>query len=98
MPTLKATDTDLHSVEAFLKRRKLKHIHARKRADSITLDAGTKADPWPRARARRVTTQWWTLDMADPAGRWEQTPFRAPLLELLDQLADSFPWILVDAR
>ena len=96
MPTLKATDSDLHSVEAFLKRRKLKHIHARKRADSITLDAGTKEDPWPGARARRVTTQWWTLDMADRAGRWEQAPFRAPLLVLLDQIADSFPWILAD--
>ena len=97
MPTLKATDLDLHAVDAFLKRRKLKHIHARKRADSITLDAGTKADPWPRARARRVTTQWWTLDMADHAGRWEKTPFRGPLAELLDILAETFPWILADA-
>ena len=43
-----------------------------------------------------MTTQWWTLDMADRAGRWEQTPFRASLLVLLDQLADSFPWILAD--
>ena len=97
MPTLKATDIDLHAVEAFLTRRKLKHLHARKRADSITLDAGTKADPWPRARARRVSTQWWTLDMADHTGRWEQTPFRAPLVQLLDMLVDTFPWILADA-
>jgi hypothetical protein len=97
MPTLQATDSDLRIVEAFLKRYQLDHLHARKRADAITLDAGTKADPWPRARARRVTTQWWTLDMADHYGRWELTPFRAPLIELLDLLADNFPWILANA-
>lgn len=97
MPTLKATDSDLRAVEAFLKKHKLKHIHARKRADAITLDAGTNADPWPRARARRVTVQWWTLEMADHTGRWEQTPYRAPLADLLKQLVESFPWVLADA-
>jgi hypothetical protein len=97
MPKLAATDLDLDSVQAFLKRRKLLHLRAVKRGDAITLDAGSKANPWPRARARRVTKQWWTLDMADHRGRWESTPFQAPLRELLDMLADSFPWVLADA-
>jgi hypothetical protein len=96
MPTLKATDSDLHAVEAFLKKRKLKHLVARKRADAVILDAGTKADPWPRARVRRVTAQWWTLDVADHLGRWEQTPLRAPLEEILAELGGSFPWVLAD--
>ncbi len=96
MPKLAATDFDLSIAEAFLQRRKLKHLRAKRRADSLTLASGTRNDPWPRARFRLVTRQLWTLDVAHHTGRWEPTPFRAPLRELLDLLADNFPWVLSD--
>ena len=96
MPKLAATDFDLSIAEAFLQQRKLKHLRAKRRADTLTLAAGSTDDPWPRARFRLLTRQRWTLDVADAAGRWEPTPFQASLRELLDLLADTFPWVLSD--
>ena len=96
MPKLASTDFDLSVAEDFLRQRKLKHLRAKQRADTVTLDAGPTTDPWPRARFRLLTKRLWTLDVADAAGRWEATPFQAPLKELLALLADSFPWVLSD--
>jgi hypothetical protein len=69
------------------------HIRARKRDDLIVLESGPESDPVRHARLRRVTTQWWTLEMAI-SGTWEPTPFRAPRRELLQMLVDTFPWVL----
>ena len=96
MPKLASTDFDLSVAENFLKQRKLKHLRAKKRADTVILDAGPADDPWPRARFRLLTKQRWTLDVADAAGRWEPTPFQASLKELLALLSDTFPWVLSD--
>lgn len=94
MPKLTSTDGDLSIAEQFLKQRKLKHLRVKKRADTLTLDAGSPDDPWPRARFRLLTKQRWTLDVADAAGRWEATPFQGSLKELLALLADTFGWVL----
>ena len=32
--------------------------------------------------------------MADPNGRWEETPFTGTLEELLDLVVESFPWMI----
>ena len=34
----------------------------------------------------------WLLDMADHAGRWERTPFRAQLDALVSSVLTDFPW------
>ena len=96
MPKLASSDSDLSVAQAFLRQRKLKHLRATKRADSLSLVAGSADDPWPRARFRLLTKHRWTLDVADAAGRWEPTPFEASLKELLDLLAENFPWVLSD--
>jgi hypothetical protein len=36
----------------------------------------------------------WRLDMATHTGRWQPTPFRALLDELVAMVVDSFPWTL----
>jgi len=96
MPKLATTDFDLSIAEDFLKQRKLKHLRAKRRADTLTLVAGSTDNAWPRARFRLLTKQRWTLNVADATGRWEPTPFQAPLRELLDLVADTFPWVLSD--
>jgi hypothetical protein len=96
MAKLVTTDFDLSIAEDFLQRRKLTHVRAKKRADTLTLATGPADDPWPRARFRLLTKQRWTLDVADRAGRWERTPFQASLKELLALLVDTFPWLLAD--
>jgi hypothetical protein len=73
----------------------LNHLRVRRRGDLLTLESGPKDNPFPHARFRRDTVHLWRLEM--PAGgskRWEKTPMRASLDELLDQVIDSFPWIL----
>ncbi len=92
MPKLATTNFDLSIAEEFLKRRKLRHLQAKRRADTLTLIAGPSDDPWPRARFRLLTKQ----RLADAAGRWEPTPFQASLRDLLDLVADTFPWVLSD--
>jgi hypothetical protein len=96
MPKLLTTDFDLSIAEDFLKRRKLKHLRATRRSDTLTLVAGSSDDPWPRVRFRLLSKQRWTFDVADAAGRWERTPFQASLKELLGLVADTFPWVLSD--
>ena len=95
MPKLVADELDLESVEAFLDRhRELRHLRARKRTDTITIESGPKGDAIKHMRFRKVTRQWWTVEMATHMG-WEPTPFRQPLLPLMEHLCSSFPWLLV---
>ena len=54
MAKLASTDSDLSIAQDFLKRRKLNHLRATRRADTVTLVAGDDNDPWPRARFRLV--------------------------------------------
>jgi len=96
MPKLSAEEFEVELAEAFIERHpELRHLRARKRADTITLESGPKADPIKHMRFRKVTKQWWTVEMATHMGRWEPTPFRAPIHKLMAEIHASFPWMLV---
>lgn len=93
MPKLAADDIDLWGTQNFLARDKsLAHLRVRKRADLLVLESGPEDDPMPRARLRRVTKQYWTLEMPTHAGRWQTTPFRGLRDQVLTLLFESFPW------
>lgn len=82
-------------VEAFLRtKRGLTHLHVRHRADLITIESGPEGGRSPHARLRRVGVHRWQLEMATHSGRWQSTPLRATLDELLDVLVDDFGWTL----
>jgi len=66
----------------------------KKRGALLTIVSGDEADPWPHARLRRDTVHLWRLEMAVRGGRWERTPFRAQMEELMDMLVDAFPWTI----
>ncbi len=85
MARLVTTDFDLSIAEDFLKRQQLRHVCAKRRADTLTLLTGPADDPWPRARFRIVTKQRWTVEMV-----------QGSLKQLLALLVESFPWILAD--
>ena len=61
MARLVTTDFDLSIAEDFLKRQQLRHVCAKRRADTLTLLTGPADDPWPRARFRIVTKQRTTI-------------------------------------
>ena len=94
MPKFSAESYDAERVAEFLTERGLRHLRARRRADVVTIESGAATDPFPRARLRRVAVHIWRLEMATRSGRWDVTPFRASLDELLLLLVNTFPWTL----
>ena len=95
MPKLRAEEEDLEEVERFLNKRKaLKHLRARKRADTIVIESGPPDDADPNARLRRVSVHLWTLEFPTHNGRWEPTPYKDSVEALLLCLVKSFPWTI----
>ncbi len=71
-----------------------RHLRTRKHGIAVIVESGPAADPIKHFRIRRDTVHLWCLDMATHTGRWERTPFRAQLDELVGMVVDSFPWTL----
>jgi hypothetical protein len=94
MPKLAADDIDLWGAQDFLARHSLAHLRVRKHADLLVLESGSAHDPFPRARLRRVTKQYWSLEMPTHSGRWQKTPFRGPRNDVLTTLIESLPWMI----
>jgi hypothetical protein len=91
----RADELDLMIAEEFFeKSRELRHIRVRRRADLLTLESGDRQDPLPHARLRRLSSQSWRLEMPTHTGRWEPTPYRDDLFELLKTLRAEFAWTL----
>jgi hypothetical protein len=92
---LPAHDDDVADVHDFLvKRKKLKHLRVRRRADLVTIESGPADDPVRHARLRRVTVHFWTLECATHTGRWEKTGLRGPMPAVLEALVSEIPWVL----
>src|SRR6476661_5594030 len=73
----------------------LNYVHVRRRGDLLILESGPKDDPYPHARFRRDTVHLWCLEMPTGGGkRWERTPMRATLEELVETVMDRFAWML----
>lgn len=95
MAKFRAEDYHRDSVQAFLgKEPTLAHLRVRRRADLLTIESGQEDRPILHARFRRVTVQYWRLEMATHMGRWEPTPIRGPLEEVLALLVRDFGWVL----
>ncbi len=85
----------LQSVQEFVDcQAGLEHLRCRSRADVITLESGPPEDPYPHARLRRVAVDLWRLEMPTRSGRWEPTPARGPLSDVLSSLISDFGWVL----
>ena len=95
MPKLTAEELDVSGTQNFLAGHPgLAHLRVRKHGPLVILESGPEHAPYAHARLRRVSTQWWTLEMPTQSGRWEKTPFRAPRREVLAMLVDTFGWTL----
>lgn len=94
MPRQHAEPSHVSYVEELLHKRGASHVRARKRGAAVIIESGPSDNPVRHFRVRRDTIHLWCLDMAARNGRWERTPFRALLSELVDMVCDSFPWVL----
>lgn len=91
----RAESFDADRVAEFLASRDgLAHLRVRHRADLVTIESGPATDPILHARLRRVTVHLWQLEMPTHTGRWQPTPIRALMDEVLETLVDAFPWTL----
>ena len=94
MPAPAAEPHHATRVETLLHRHGARHLRARKRGPAVMVESGPSADPIKHFRLRRDTVHLWRLDMATHTGRWEATPFRAQLDELVTMVLNDFPWTL----
>lgn len=94
MPKPHAASHDADAVAALLHKQKLKHLRVRARADTLTVESGPAADPFPHARLRRDTVHLWRLEMPSHTGRWQRTPHRGPRDKLVKLLIDVYGWTL----
>lgn len=94
MARLTAQQHDADDLEEFLHQQGLSHLRVRRRGDLLTIESAPTDDPIQHARLRRVTTQYWQLEMSARPKLWEPTPFRGPRTEVQQLLVESFPWML----
>ena len=94
MPKYKAEPYQADQLTKLLHERGATHLRVRKRGALLTIESGDQEDPWPHARLRRDTVHLWCLEMAVRGGRWERTPFRAQMEELVEMLVEAFPWTI----
>lgn len=94
MPTLHADQFHPTSVEDILHKRGFTHLRARKYGAAVIVESGPKSNPIRHFRIRRDTVHLWLLDFSLHNDRWEKTPFRAPLRDLVEAVIEQFPWTI----
>ena len=72
----------------------LEHLRVRARGGVLTVESGPPDVPVPHVRFRRDTVHLWSMEMPVRGGRWQKTPFRGPLDELVNLVATDFSWTL----
>lgn len=97
MPTKrKAEARHASRVEQLLHEQGATHLRARCYGATVIVQSGAAQDPVKHFRLRRDTVHLWFLEPAGRGGRWERTPFRGDIQELVSMAVDTFPWILTD--
>ncbi len=72
------------------------HLRTRKRGAAVIVESGPKDDPVKHIRVRRDTVHLWCVDIANHRGKWEKTPLRGLLDDVVHLVAESFPWVLAE--
>lgn len=81
-------------VEDLLHRKGADHLRARKYGSTVIVESGPATDPIRHLRLRRDTVHLWRLEFATHTGRWERTPLRATIDDLIEAVIQNFPWTL----
>jgi hypothetical protein len=90
----KAEDHHPQLVEKMLHAGGFSHLRARKYGNAVIVESGPQSDPMKHMRLRRDTVHLWRLEFADHRDRWEQTPYREQIEDLVQLVIDDFPWTL----
>ena len=92
----KAESYHATQVESLLRGHGIDHLRARSYGATVIVESGPADDPVKHFRLRRDTVHLWCLDMVGRGDRWESTPWRANLGELVSTVVENFPWTLTE--
>jgi hypothetical protein len=92
----KAESHHASHVESLLHEQGAAHLRARTYGATVIVQSGLADDPEKHFRLRRDTVHLWCLDMGGRGGRWEPTPFRGNLEEIISMVVEAFPWTLTE--
>jgi hypothetical protein len=81
-------------LDHFAEQPHLTHLRARRRGRVVTIESGQRANAVPHTRFRRDTAQLWLLEMPGRGGKWDRTPFRDTVENLVRLVETTFPWTL----
>jgi len=70
------------------------HLRVRPHGDLLVIESGPDNDAIKHARMRRVTVNYWTLEMATHTGQWQATGLRDGFEAILETLVHDFGWTL----
>lgn len=95
MATNRKSDTERLIAEQILRSRpQYRHLRTRAQGDLVIIESGPPDDPIPHLRFRRASVQWWYLEMPSHTGKWERTPYRDSISDLLALVEKQFAWTL----
>lgn len=95
MATSRKSETERLVAEQILRSHpEFKHLRARAQGDLVVIESGPVDDPIPHLRFRRATVQWWYLEVPTHTGKWERTPYRDSIRQLLELVQAQFAWTL----
>ena len=93
-PKPKAEPHHVESVERILHSAGAQHLRARKYGAAVIVESGPHDAPIKHLRVTRDTVHLWRLDFANHREKWETTPFRGELKELLQTVIENFGWTI----
>lgn len=94
MPTHRAEVGDADRVGELLRLAGASHVRTRRHGSNVIVESGPARDPLRHIRLRRDTVHLWCLEVADHRGRWERTPVRGLLDDVVAIVVRDFPWTL----
>ena len=95
-PKRKAEPHHASRVERLLHEQGATHLRARSHGATVIVESGPATDPTKHFRLRRDTVHLWLLEPAGRSGRWERTPYRGNIQDMVSVAVDTFPWILTE--
>ncbi|TFJ92656.1 hypothetical protein [Lentibacillus salicampi] len=81
-------------LEGILERKGFTHLNVRKHGNHLVIYSVEDDEKVNRARLTKVTAQYYQLGMADHRGKWESTPFRGTMDEMVTLLTNDFAFAL----
>ena len=94
MSQYRAESYHASGLERDLHKQGYEHLRVRRHGALLVIESGPAKDAVKHARLRRVTVQYWTLEMSTHTGKWQSTGLRDVKDNVVEKLVHDFGWTL----